>query len=236
MKKMKYALSLRTLKRDGRIACSITWLLWAGAAAAQNFPADVQQIADMMVRLCLAGGRTQAVTGAVTVGTDVLLQSLDDKGNVTAEFKINKSGAQALVIGINNTLTNVAAEQADKLRDCLQPVRERLLELFLPPVKAPDAPAAKIIMTDPAPAPATLPRPTPPVTKLVPVRSYLRAADIPPPQIGAYGVVAFRSKPTSASRDRLLKVCAAFTAHLPPKESLPPSVPINGSDAHDLAA
>jgi hypothetical protein len=63
------------------------------------------------------------------------------------------------------------------------------------------------------------------VTKLVPVRSYLRAADIPPPQIGAYGVVAFRSKPTSASRDRLLKVCAAFTAQLPPKNSLPPSVP-----------
>ena len=61
---------------------------------------------------------------------------------------------------------------------------------------------------------------------LVPVRSYLRAMDIPPPQTGAYGVVAFRSKPSSTNRDRLLNACIAYTAHLPRTETLPPSLPI----------
>ena len=62
-------------------------------------------------------------------------------------------------------------------------------------------------------------------TLLVPARIYLSAAAIPPPQFGAYGVVAFRSKPTSASRDRLLRVCVAFKAHLPRYEILPRFVP-----------
>jgi hypothetical protein len=40
-----------------RIACSIILLLWAGNATAQNQATiNVQQIADTMVRLCIAGG------------------------------------------------------------------------------------------------------------------------------------------------------------------------------------
>jgi hypothetical protein len=53
---------------------------------------------------------------------------------------------------------------------------------------------------------------------LQPVRSYLRAADIPPPGVGAYGLVVFHSKPTSASRAKLLMVCKSFVAHFPRSE------------------
>jgi hypothetical protein len=52
----------------------------------------------------------------------------------------------------------------------------------------------------------------------------MRSADIPPPQVGAYGVVALRERPTSATRARLLMACTAFKASLPRVESLPPSV------------
>jgi hypothetical protein len=59
------------------------------------------------------------------------------------------------------------------------------------------------------------------------VRAYLRAVDIPPPGLAAYGVVAFRAKPTSASRARLLRVCEAFKAYLPRQQSLPSSVALS---------
>jgi hypothetical protein len=83
---------------DRRIACSIGLLLWASAAAAQNqAPANVQQIADTMVRLCIGGGSTQAITGTATGGADISLRSLDVRGNLTGEFKISKSSAEGLI-------------------------------------------------------------------------------------------------------------------------------------------
>jgi hypothetical protein len=56
---------------------------------------------------------------------------------------------------------------------------------------------------------------------LVPARVYLRAADIPPRSVGAYGIVALSSKPTAANRQHLLRTCAAYVAHLPRQEFLP---------------
>ncbi len=52
---------------------------------------------------------------------------------------------------------------------------------------------------------------------LQPVRAFMRARDIPPQGVGAYGVVAMRSLPTPASRDRLTRFCTALLAHLPPQ-------------------
>jgi hypothetical protein len=63
------------------------------------------------------------------------LRSLDVKGNLKGEFKISKSSAEGLVNGLDNALGQVAADQADKVRVCLQPVRERLLDVMLPAQK-----------------------------------------------------------------------------------------------------
>jgi hypothetical protein len=68
---------------------------------------------------------------------------------------------------------------------------------------------------------------SPPAPRLVPARIYLRAADIPPPSIGAYGVVALRSKPTPANRRRLLRTCIAYRASLPPQNTLPSNIPLS---------
>jgi hypothetical protein len=118
---------------DRAIVTSIALLFWGGAAGAQSQAPDVQQIADTMVRLCLAGGSTQATVGSVTGGADLSLRSLDARGNVTGRYEISKSSAEGLVNGIANELTQVAADQADKVRDCLRPVRERLLDIMVPP-------------------------------------------------------------------------------------------------------
>jgi hypothetical protein len=63
--------------------------------------------------------------------------------------------------------------------------------------------------------------------QLVPVRAYLRSTEIPPASIGAYGIVAFRAKPTSANRSRLLMTCAAFVTSIPPQKSVPDSVSVS---------
>ena len=60
------------------------------------------------------------------------LRSLDVTGNLKGEFNIKKSNAEGLVDGINGALSQVSADQADKVRACLQPVRDRLLDLMLP--------------------------------------------------------------------------------------------------------
>ena len=107
---------------------------WPVLGAAQD-AAETDKIADMMVRLCIGGGRSEAVSGGGSGGADLSLRSLDVKGNLKGEFKISKSSAEGLVNGIDNALSQVAADQADKVRTCLQPVRERLLDVMLPPKK-----------------------------------------------------------------------------------------------------
>jgi hypothetical protein len=107
---------------------------WPTLGAAQD-AAGIERIADTMVRLCVGGGTTQATSGTGSGGVDLSLRSLDVKGNLNGEFTVSKSSAEGLVHGLDNALGQVAADQADKVRACLQPVRERLLDVMLPPNK-----------------------------------------------------------------------------------------------------
>lgn len=104
---------------------------WPDIIAAQS-AVDTEKIASMMVRLCVGGGRTEVMRGTAAVGADMSLRSLDVTGNLKGEFNIKKSNAEGLVDGINGALSQVSADQADKVRACLQPVRDRLLDLMLP--------------------------------------------------------------------------------------------------------
>jgi len=108
--------------------------LWPAVACAQE-AAEIERAVNTMVRLCLGGGRTEAMSGGGTGGIDLSLRSLDARGNIQGEFKITKSSAEGLVEGINNAMSQVAANEADKVRSCLQPVRDRVLDLMLPPSK-----------------------------------------------------------------------------------------------------
>ena len=109
------------------LACA--W--WPSLVVAQD-AAEIERVADTMVRLCVGGGRTDATSGTGAGEADVSLRSFDLKGNIKGDFKINKSSAEGLINGLDNALTQVAADQADKVRVCLQPVRERLLDIMLP--------------------------------------------------------------------------------------------------------
>lgn len=117
--------------RLAKFALFLAYVFWPPAGFAQDSVGN-GRVADMMVRLCLGGGHTETLSGGGTGGADLSLRSLDIKGELKAEFKVNKSSAEGLVNGIDNALTQVAADQADKVRACLQPVRERLLDVMLP--------------------------------------------------------------------------------------------------------
>lgn len=56
-------------------------------------------------------------------------------------------------------------------------------------------------------------------TPLEPVRAYLRAREIPPAGAGAYGLVVFHSKATSANQAKLTMVCNSFVAFFPRQET-----------------
>src|SRR5438045_2873979 len=73
-----------------------------------------KEFADTMVRLCLAGGSTQTVTA----GADISVRSFDVHGTAAGQFTLNRSSAEGLTQGLNNALTPVAADQADKVREC----------------------------------------------------------------------------------------------------------------------
>lgn len=76
--------------------------------------------------------------------------------------------------------------------------------------------------------------PSPPVAALPPgemvleaVRDFIEPNEIPPKDVGAYGMVAFTHKPTSTTRQRLTFFCEAFLSTLPRRQSLPASVPVS---------
>src|ERR1700733_10633227 len=50
----------------------------------------------------------------------------------SCRWNITKSSAEGLGRGLDNAIPQLPADQADKVRDCLKPVRERLLDALLP--------------------------------------------------------------------------------------------------------
>jgi hypothetical protein len=117
--------------RVARLALVLACFGWPIVATAQD-AADINKIADMMVRLCVGGGHTETTSGGGAGGVDLSVRSFDVTGHLKGEFKVGKASAEGLVNGIDNALSQVAADEADKVRACLQPVRERLLDFMLP--------------------------------------------------------------------------------------------------------
>ncbi len=63
--------------------------------------------------------------------------------------------------------------------------------------------------------------------RIATARAYLSGVDIPPADIGGYGIVAFKNLPTALDKDRLIKLCQAFIAAFPRQKDLPPTVDIS---------
>jgi hypothetical protein len=115
----------------GRISFFIVCLLWPATALALD-AAEFKQIVDTMIRLCMGGGHIESKSGTGAGGAEVSLKSLDARSQVKGEISISRSNAEGLVNGLDNAMTNIAANEADKVRDCLKDDRARLLDVMLP--------------------------------------------------------------------------------------------------------
>jgi len=81
--------------RIGKLAFLFACMLWPSVLSAQS-SAEIEAAVDMMVRLCLGGGHTEAVSGGATGGVDLSLRSLDAKGKVQGEFKVTNQVRKGL--------------------------------------------------------------------------------------------------------------------------------------------
>jgi hypothetical protein len=117
-------------RRQDSLFFQFAILGWPGACSKRNPECAADRRHDGSVMRSRRSHRSFYRAG--TGGADVSLRSLDVRGNLTGQFNINKSSAEGLVSGIDNALTQVAADQADKVRDCLKPLRERILDVLFP--------------------------------------------------------------------------------------------------------
>jgi hypothetical protein len=89
------------------------------------------EYANMMARLCVAGGTAMVIEGGAAGEVGVALRTLDAQGRIQGNFNVSKATAEGLVKGIDGALTQYAAAQADSVRECLKPVREFITLRFL---------------------------------------------------------------------------------------------------------
>ncbi len=106
---------------------AIVVAIFVHTATAQITP-DLLKSVDLIARLCLAedqksdaGDRSEDALKRLSIKEQELI-------------------AQGLLNQIDNTISKVPANERDKVRDCLKPVRERLIEILLR-VQAPVQPA-----------------------------------------------------------------------------------------------
>lgn len=77
----------------------------------------------------------------------------------------------------------------------------------------------------PAAAPAPMPSPAP---RLMPTRAFAETSQIPPVNVGAYGMVAFTQMPSDdATRERALRICKAYLSTLPARDVAARTVPVS---------
>ena len=111
----KYALSLITY----------SFLFTASVASARDL--SVQDWLDLFIESCVGSGSSAYVSGSVNAGLGLSLKTFSANGSVSGQVEVTKSTYRLLSEGISNAMTKIAADQADKVRDCLRPLRRNLL-------------------------------------------------------------------------------------------------------------
>jgi hypothetical protein len=101
-------------------------LIFLSSASADNSdPGKVQAAVKILYALCVGGGTR--TTWRIDNGANITLES--SRGN----FFLESREAVGLVDGITNSMSSVAADQANRVRACMQPYVEAIVSAILPP-------------------------------------------------------------------------------------------------------
>jgi hypothetical protein len=107
--------------------------LVAGSPARSASPEDIEFAVQVIKSLCIAGSTNEHISlnqqpdAAVSVG----------RAGATGEpfgpaVRLDRESIEGLVLGINNAVSGLAADQANRARDCMKPYLERILSAILP--------------------------------------------------------------------------------------------------------
>ena len=90
----------------------------------------VQEWVDQFVASCVGSGSSDLASGEVAANGEISLKKLALGGTVKGQVQITHKDARLLSDGINNAMSAVAADQADKVRQCMSPIRLILVEVM----------------------------------------------------------------------------------------------------------
>jgi len=96
------------------------------AASAQS-NISLQDWLNIFVDSCVGAGSSFVASGSLDAGGDINLKKINLNGRLAGNITLAKSEYRLLSEGISNKMSTVAADQADKVRVCLEPVRKNLL-------------------------------------------------------------------------------------------------------------
>jgi len=89
----------------------------------------LQEKTDTVMQWCLASGKQQKIDGKIGVDGGITLTgpSLHGTGNVA----LTREEWSGLIGGISKDMTQLQADQADKVRDCMAPLRQKMMDKLL---------------------------------------------------------------------------------------------------------
>jgi hypothetical protein len=103
---------------------------------AQNL--TVERWIDLFVSLCVGSGSTTTVSGTIRSDQNNGSLTLNDIGpdnQVAGAVTISKKDFRLLSDGIDSKISTLQASEADKVRDCLAPVRQQVLYAMVNPIR-----------------------------------------------------------------------------------------------------
>jgi hypothetical protein len=99
----------------------------SGSIAAQAM--TLQEKVDAVLQACLASGKQQKIDGKVGVDGSITLTGPALHG--VGDIALTHEEWSGLIGGISKDMSEIQAEQADKVRDCMAPAREVLMKKIL---------------------------------------------------------------------------------------------------------
>jgi hypothetical protein len=102
--------------------------------ASARADSDIKDTVQALISLCVGGGSTETLEaegkGDVALTLKKLLAGeIGGSGGVAGKY--SKSEWQGLIGGLNSQMTQMQADQADKVRECLKPYMPGIVEAVL---------------------------------------------------------------------------------------------------------
>ena len=109
----------------GRLAPLLLFLSIVGAKADEL---TVPRWIDLFIDLCVGSGSSSNTTVSGSIAdTGITLKSLTLEGGIKGQVVLSRQQFKLLSDGLNDKMSEIEADEADKVRDCLDPVRRQLL-------------------------------------------------------------------------------------------------------------